>query len=100
MGRKKNPRRRVMEMLRQLGQLQKWALLTWDIHGTVPDGAGGWRKRTPEELPENQDAAWTELQKTADVLRNMADHLDLFVDARGDYELPTWFTSRRKDGRP
>ena len=94
MARQRNPRRIVIEALREIRRKSKYLIDVWDISMRFYD-KHEWtdemgrtryefrlRPRTAIECPENQLSAWSNLATWARTLRVAAEDLEEFAMAR------------------
>lgn len=82
MARLKNPRRVVLELLRELVKATQFTIKTWNVTGEIFDPAASprhWRKRRTEEYPEHQRHAWAALVRRAEAMEIAAQQLRDFA---------------------
>ena len=85
MARTRNPRRLVLDQLKQVTQTTKWIRDRWTVSREVwqPREDGGPRPRQPHEYPENSPQHWRELDQAARMLRRLAYELESYAEHQG-----------------
>lgn len=86
---KRNPRVMVCELNGHLKHVTRWLTHGWQVSMTVPEPQRNeqgeiishtWRKRRPDELPENDPNEWAKLADYARALRITAETLTTFAE--------------------
>lgn len=76
---KRAPRALVVETIKHMKRALAWQHARWGIGLTVYDPETRWRKRRPNELPENDPREWARLVETAAALEVTASELKAFA---------------------